>query len=135
MNKDLLNKVLIKYIEKIDINKIKITNDKLIYRENERKIKYKIKDNDTWITLKKRIDVYLDYLYNCQTICPYCMDIINKKVYCEKCKLEYCLNCYLEKLRKNKGIIDCFNCNYKFGKECNDSEIIIKSELIMNKYN
>jgi hypothetical protein len=129
---NLINKVLIKYIE----NKgLYITNEYIENKENRRKIKYFINENETWFALKKRIDVYIEYLDECQFNCVYCYKKIDKKVFCQKCKLEYCLDCYLEKLKKNQGIIDCFNCNTKFGKKCDESELIIKMELIKSKFN
>jgi len=132
---DLLCRVLKKYLEdKKDIE----YRDNYLWKKN-RKIKLEIREYDTWITLKKRIDIYCEYLNEYQLNCPYCYKNIynkmDKKVYCQKCKLEYCLDCYIQKLKENKGIIDCFNCNYKFGNKCSESELIIKCELIKSKFN
>ena len=127
---NLLWKVLNKYIE----NKGFIINHEYIEnKENKRKIKYIIKEDDNWITLKNRIDIHLEYLYECQFNCVYCLIKIDKKVFCQKCKLEYCLDCYINMLKKNEGIIDCMNCNYKFGKKCSQSELVIKCEMIKDK--
>jgi len=68
---NLLWKVLNKYIE----NKgLIITKEYIENKENKRKIKYIIKEDDNWITLKTRIDINLEYLNECQFNCSYCLN-------------------------------------------------------------
>jgi hypothetical protein len=62
-------------------------------------------------------------LENRDNICVLCTEEIIKSTHCSKCSFNYCIQCYINIFKTNKGIIKCPQCNFKYGN-------IISNELI-----
>lgn len=71
--------------------------------------------DNTWQDIKRHIDKKLNYKNNSE--CGICFETIKKNVTCPKCSQNLCAECYINIIRKGKGIFTCPFCKYKFGEK------------------
>lgn len=80
--------------------------------------------NNTWKEIKRNIDTKLKNMNENNKIeCMICLDTECKSVSCNKCSNFYCVLCYVEIFKKNKGIIVCPYCRYSIGMNVPDHMI------------
>lgn len=94
----------------------------------EIQIKKKNIDKFIQITLYKNMNLKdfkltLNKLDNRDNICILCTEEMINSTHCSKCSFNYCIQCYINIFKTNKGIIKCPQCNFKYGN-------IIQDELI-----
>lgn len=87
-----------------------------------------------WIDIKRRIDKIVNT--KIEKICSICSEnkTIVHRISCTKCSADWCIDCYINIFRTNKGIIKCPFCRYSYGHEM--PEILIDAGVaqIMNKF-
>ena len=128
------------------IHKIKeyMPNENITFRRHEitdnvevvfRQSVITILDTNTWDEIKRHIDAKLNMNKDIDcSIC--CEDMKNKRVSCPKCANYWCIKCYINIYKINKGLIKCPYCRFEYGEEqCDDllelgvREIIKKSGI------
>jgi hypothetical protein len=92
-----------------------------------------IMPDDSWIDIKKNIDLKLSSLNQYENICRLCKMEIKAKTSCVRCQKTCCIECYIKNFKTNKGIIKCDNCSYKFGVKTPNEYIDILVEDIREK--
>ena len=103
--------------EPIQFKKNIYTDNLEIHFINKKEIMTILEDNN-WEEIKRHIDVKLSSqrLDEC-SIC-YTKEALNiRRVTCTKCASEFCIDCYIQIFRKNKGIIKCPFCRFTYGQE------------------
>jgi hypothetical protein len=102
--------------EKIQFNRNKLTRNLEIIFENKNAI-MTILESDTWEQNKR----YIDHIMSNEKseVCFICSTnkIQKKRISCNKCAGDYCIDCYISIFRTNKGIIICPFCRYSIGVE------------------
>lgn len=88
-------------------------------------IKITICPDNSWLDIKKNIDLKLLNSNQCENICEICKKEMETKTACNKCKKTCCIECYINNFKKNKGIIKCDYCSYTFGIKTPDEYIDI----------
>lgn len=75
--------------------------------------------NIKWEDLKRRIDKVMQMTIHEEQECQICEDfggkVNNSQITCPKCANTYCMYCYLDMFRKNRGLIICPYCRYTCG--------------------
>lgn len=76
--------------------------------------------NTEWEDLKRRIDKVMVMTNHEENACHICEDfeskINNSQITCPKCANMYCMYCYLDMFKKNRGLVICPYCRYTCGK-------------------
>ena len=92
---------------------IKDKSDDLLVSE------YTIYDDTKWKDIKLHIDKFLKIDYTCNICFNDYKKIKNNinKTTCPKCSEPYCVDCYINIFRSNKGIIKCPFCSFEYGSE------------------
>ena len=75
-------------------------------------------EENTWQEIKRHIDVKLsnDQSDEC-SICSTREALNIRRVTCTKCASEFCIDCYIQIFRKNKGNIKFPFCRFTYGHE------------------
>lgn len=114
-----------KYISSISDENISLTfNVKSHFYEiyfNDRNSLITIFENSNWSSNKAKIDTILFPSVNLCSICN--GEFESGRVKCGDCNIFYCVNCYIDNFRKNKGIIKCISCNFSYGRILSKREI------------
>lgn len=137
MSKSHINEIIHKIKEYIHDEPIKFGRNKIsqnveIIFTNKKSIMTILNDN-TWDEIKRHIDVIMNTQKPPDT-CSICFtDKIKERVVrCTKCASEWCVGCYADIFRANKGIIKCPFCRYEFGQRFPDHMIEIGVMRILN---
>lgn len=88
---------------------------------------------ESWINIKKNIDLKLSSLNQYENICRLCELEMKAKTACNKCKKTCCIECYIKNFKANKGIIKCDNCLCTFGVKTPDEYIDVLVDDIREK--
>ena len=80
-----------------------------------------IKATNSWREIKRHIDAKISEKKSSE--CPICSSekIQKRRVSCTKCAEAWCVDCYINIFRANKGITKCPFCRYEVGFEMSDS--------------
>ena len=118
--------------EKIQFNKNKNTGDLQILFTNKKAI-MTILETNTWDEIKRHIDVKMSNEKSKK--CSICStnEIQKNRVTCTKCSSEWCVDCYINIFRVNKGIIKCPFCRFSCGIEFPDYMIEQGVQNILDK--
>ena len=108
---------IIKYIgnEPIQFNIHPITGDLQIIFPNK-SAKMKVSTDDTWYEIKRHIDKKMSN--DRPNECTMCYNDIKRRATCAKCSNEWCIDCYIDIFRTNKGLIKCPFCRDVYGYIC-----------------
>jgi len=117
--------------EKIQFKKHEITGNLQIIFTNKKAI-ITILESNTWDEIKRHIDAKMnieknDECYICST-----KEIQKRRVTCTKCSSDWCVNCYINIFRTNKGIIKCPFCRFAYGEEFPEYMVEIGVQQILN---
>ena len=78
--------------------------------------------DNTWDEIKRIIDSKIKQTNDKD--CLICCSLIkNKSVSCNKCSIRFCLKCYADIFKANKGLIVCPFCRYTFGRIMHPFEV------------
>ena len=82
-----------------------------------------IKATNSWREIKRHIDAKISEKKSSE--CPICSSekIQKRRVSCTKCAEAWCVDCYINIFRANKGITKCPFCRYEVGFEMSDSMV------------
>ena len=82
-----------------------------------------IKATNSWREIKRHIDTKISEKKSSE--CPICSSekIQQRRVSCTKCAEAWCVDCYINIFRANKGITKCPFCRYEVGFEVSDSMV------------
>ena len=106
--------------EKIQFKKDEITGDLQIIFTNKKAIMTVLESN-TWDEIKRHIDAKMSNEKNDEcSICSSREMIQIRRVSCPKCACDWCVDCYINIFRTNKGIIKCPFCRYSYGRQFPD---------------
>lgn len=124
------NNIIHRIKEYIPNENIKLSRNKKSYQlqiifVNKKSI-LEISAEDTWDKIKRRIDQITIHKDNC----PIC-DSSPASISCNKCYGSYCLGCYINIFKTNKGIIICPYCRDKIGWEMPENIIDFKVQEIL----
>jgi ribosomal protein L37AE/L43A len=79
-----------------------------------------------WDNLKRRIDKALSEDADDKE-CHICEDfdskVNNSQISCPKCANTYCMYCYIDMFKKNKGLILCPFCRFQCGNQLSEKRI------------
>lgn len=92
-----------------------------------------IMPEESWINIKKNIDLKLSNSNQYDNICRLCGLEMKAKTACNKCKKTCCIECYIKNFKANKGIIKCDNCSCTFGVKTPDEYIDVLIDDIRAK--
>ena len=117
--------------EKIQLKKHEITGDLQIIFTNKKAIMTVLESN-TWDEIKRHIDAKMSNEKNDE--CSICStkEIQKRRVTCNKCASDWCVNCYISIFRTNKGIIKCPFCRHAYGEEFPEYMIEIGVQQILD---
>jgi len=117
--------------EKIQFKKHEITGDLQIIFTDKKAI-MTILDSNTWDEIKRHIDAKISNKNNDN--CSICStdELKNRRVTCTKCASEFCVTCYINIFRTNKGIIKCPFCRFAYGQEYPDYMIEVCIQKILD---
>ena len=116
--------------EKIQFKKHKFTGDLQIIFTNKKAIMTVLESN-TWDEIKRHIDAKISNEKNDE--CSICStNKIQKRVTCTKCASYWCVNCYINIFRANKGIIKCPFCRFAYGEEFPECMVDIGVQQILD---
>ena len=91
-----------------------------------------ILDTNTWDEIKRHIDAKLNSKNN--NSCSICLgDMSVKKVSCPKCANYWCIQCYIDIFKVNRGIIKCPYCRFQYGNEYPDELVELGVQEIKMK--
>ena len=92
--------------------------------------------NNTWDEIKRHIDLKMKKIdiHDC-SICFTDEGMKKRVVSCPKCSNYWCINCYIDIFKTNKGLIICPFCRYTYGYVQDDHAIKIGIEQMLNKTN
>ena len=78
---------------------------------------------NSWREIKRHIDAKISEKKTSE--CPICSSdkIQKRRVSCTKCAEAWCVDCYINIFRANKGITKCPFCRYEVGFEVSDSMV------------
>jgi len=81
-----------------------------------------ILEDNTWDEIKRHIDAKLnsDEYISC-SICS--EDMKHKKVSCPHCANYWCIPCYINIFRANRGLIKCPYCRFEYGYKQSDEMV------------
>ena len=83
----------------------------------ERSVRFDIFEEDTYEQIKNRIDKYFQLTYTPE--CPICLEkITTRSIGCFKCLQRTCLNCAINIIRHNHGLLVCAYCRFEDGYIC-----------------
>ena len=116
--------------EKIQFKKHKITGQLELWFLDKNAI-MTIPKEDTWDEIKRHIDAKMSI--EKQIECSICSTktIQFCRVSCNKCASDWCIDCYINIFRTNKGIIKCPFCRYSYGNRLPDNMIEIGVKQIL----
>jgi hypothetical protein len=88
-----------------------------------------------WDEIKRHIDAKFNM--NKDISCSICLeDMKSKRVSCSKCANYWCIPCYINIFKTNRGIIKCPYCRFEYGQLHSDEalelgiqEILIKADM------
>lgn len=82
-----------------------------------------ILESNDWNEIKRHIDskINMQIKYEC-SICL--SNNLKKTVSCNKCACYWCIPCYAEIFKVNRGLIKCPFCRYEFGKTTDDDLLL-----------
>ena len=87
----------------------------------ERSVRFDIFEGDTYEEIKKRIDKYFQLTYTPD--CQICLEKITaRSLACCKCLQRTCLNCAINIIRHNHGLLVCAYCRFEDGYICPPEE-------------
>ena len=126
------------------IKKIKeyVPNEQMQFRKHEytenleilfidKKAIMTVLQNNTWDEIKRHIDTKInDNKTNECFICS--AQEIQKRVSCPKCAFYWCIDCYINIFRTNKGIIKCPFCRFTYGNEGTENMIELGVQEILH---
>jgi hypothetical protein len=95
----------------------------------------KVVDGKTWEETKKYIDHTISKRHITLDQCNICFDGDSRFNKCIKCNNKWCINCSLNMLKKNHGIIKCPYCCYQIGNQLNNTDLDYLIERIRHRYN
>ena len=84
----------------------------IVFKGSGHRGKITISPDDKWDGIKDRIETALN---NKRGTCKVCDEEIKVNATCNSCQGNYCMECYINIFRENKGMIVCPYCNYTFG--------------------
>ena len=119
--------------EKIQLKKHEITGDLQIIFTNKKAIMTVLESN-TWDEIKRHIDAKMSNEKNDE--CSICStkEIQKRRVTCNKCASDWCVNCYISIFRTNKGIIKCPFCRFAYGEEFPEYMVEIGVQQILDSF-
>ncbi len=90
-------------------------------------------ESNTWDEIKRHIDAKMSNEKNDE--CSICStkEIQKRRVTCPKCASDWCVNCYINIFRTNKGIIKCPFCRFAYGQEVPDCMVEIGVKQILDR--
>ena len=88
--------------------------------------------DDNWDDLKRCIDRKMSR--DKDVDCSICLeDMRGQRVSCPKCANDWCIDCYINIYKHNKGIIRCPYCRFEYGEEYPEGLIDIGVNEILKK--
>lgn len=118
--------------ELIQFKKHEITGDLQIHFPKYGAI-MTVSDDDTWEQIKRHINKKISNQIDHEcSICMTSETIKIRKVSCAKCASDWCIDCYINIFRINKGIIICPYCRFSYGNEFPDNMIEIGIQQILS---
>lgn len=117
--------------EKIQFRKHECTNDLQIIFTDKKAIMTILEEN-TWDEIKRHIDAKLSNKKSNECSICYTNVIIKRRVSCTKCASDWCIDCYINIFRTNKGIIKCPFCRFTYGNQFPDYMIEIGVQQILD---
>ena len=118
--------------ENIRFTRNKNTGNLELYFVNK-KSTISLPTNDSWEEIKRHINSILckEKSPDC-SICSASFKSL-RRVSCNKCAKDWCVNCYVNIFRTNKGLIKCPFCRHTFGTIFEDWAIELAVQEILNK--
>ena len=116
--------------EKIQIKKYKSGKLELWFKEKNSMMK--ILQENTWDEIKRNITAHLTN--DKSTICSICSteDAIKlRRIFCNKCASNWCIDCYINIFRTNKGLIKCPFCRFTYGRQVPDYAVELGVQEIL----
>jgi hypothetical protein len=118
--------------ELIKFSRHEITGDIQIIFTNRKSIMTVLKDN-TWDEIKRHIDAKMNNNQSGEcSICSSTEMIKIRRVSCPKCACDWCVDCYINIFRTNKGIIKCPFCRYSYGQQFLDHMVEMGVQQILS---
>lgn len=108
-------------------NNFKLQNNKIIF-EDGREIT--ILYDNSWDEVKRHIYKKLEQNYG---DCSICFNNISQNVSCPKCSNNFCVECYINIFKSNKGLIKCPHCRFTYGNIMNNQQINQGIQMIRSK--
>ena len=128
-DEELLFRRLIKrYLPKETKTQFGLDENCLVVAINGKKMVVSLGCGMKWEGLKRRIDKLLlgsgdGYDTECHICEDYDSKVNNSQISCPKCANTYCMYCYIDMFKKNKGLIICPFCRYQCGSQLSDERI------------
>jgi len=111
----------------------KITGDLQIIFTNKKAIMTILEDN-TWDEIKHHIDTKMSNSKSDEcSICSTKETKQTQRVTCTKCASDWCVDCYINIFRENKGIIKCPFCRFTYGQQMSDYMVNMGVQQILNR--
>lgn len=88
---------------------------------------------NTWDEIKRIIDSKIKQTNN--EDCLICFSSIkNRSISCNKCSNRWCIKCYADIFKANKGLVVCPFCRYTIGTIMNSFQVEIRYNNILRDY-
>ena len=113
--------------EPIQFKRHKMTGDLQILFTNKNTLTSV--QNCTWDEIKRQIDFILHEKSDDCSIC--CEPIKTRRTHCTKCARDWCINCYINIFRTNKGLIKCPFGRFTYGQTVPDALVEIGVQQIL----